>query len=67
MKNKIKLFDPIIGTDEKKAVADVLKSRFWASGAGVGNVAKFEQEFRGYIGAKECIAVNSGKIGRAHV
>jgi len=60
MKNKIKLFDPIIGSEERKAISVVLKSRFWASGAGTGNVAKFEQEFRDYIGTRECIAVNSG-------
>jgi len=60
MENKIKLFDPIIGVEEKKVISDILESRFWASGAGTGNVAKFEQEFNKYVGSKGCIAVNSG-------
>ena len=60
MKEKIKLFDPSISTDEENAVIKVLKSRFWASGGGQGFVKKFENKFRDYIGTKSCIAVNSG-------
>ncbi len=60
MKKYIKLFDPSIGNDEEKAVNNVLKSGFWASGSGQGQVEKFENEFREYTGAKSCIAVNSG-------
>jgi dTDP-4-amino-4,6-dideoxygalactose transaminase len=60
MKDRIKLFDPVIGMKEERVVKNILKSRFWASGAGAGNVAKFEQEFKEYTSTKECIAVNSG-------
>lgn len=60
MKKKIKLFDPIIDKAEERTVQKVLKSKFWASGAGTGNVGKFEKEFRSYIGADECVAVNNG-------
>jgi len=60
MKEKIKLFDPNIDKEEELVVTKVLKSGFWASGAGHGLVEKFENEFRKYVGAKDCIAVNSG-------
>ena len=45
-KNKIKLFDPTIGKEEKTAIKKVLTSGFWASGAGIGGVQRFENEFR---------------------
>ena len=57
---KIKLFDPIIGKEEEKSIIKVLKSGFWASGSGVGNVADFEKKFSKYVNAKNCVAVNSG-------
>jgi len=57
---KIKLFDPMIGLGEERAIKKTLKSRFWASGAGVGNVGKFEKEFNRFIGSKNCVALNSG-------
>jgi perosamine synthetase len=57
---KIKLFDPHIGKEEEKAVLQVLKSHFWASGAGIEHVEKFENSFKKYINCDECIAVNSG-------
>ena len=60
MVKKIKLFDPVIDTSEKKAILQILKSGFWASGAGVGNVLKFENKFKKYIKSDECVAVNSG-------
>ena len=60
MVKKIKLFDPVIGKDEEKSVIKVLKSKFWASGAGVGNVKKFEDKFKQFVKADQCIAVNSG-------
>jgi len=56
----IKLFDPIIGEEEKKAITKVLQSKFWASGSGTNNVLKFEKKFAKYVNAKKCIAVNSG-------
>ncbi|MEW6044792.1 MAG: DegT/DnrJ/EryC1/StrS family aminotransferase [Thermoproteota archaeon] len=58
--DKIKLFDPYIDRAEKRAVERVLDSRFWASGAGTGNVLKFEKAFSKYVGAKEGVALNSG-------
>jgi dTDP-4-amino-4,6-dideoxygalactose transaminase len=60
MDKKIKLFDPIVGKEEELAILKVLKSRFWASGSGIGNVSKFEQEFKKYVESNDCIAVNSG-------
>ena len=57
---KIKLFDPIIGSEEERHIKQVLRSGFWASGEGTGNVLKFENEFKKYIKCNECIAVNSG-------
>jgi len=60
MMSRIKLFDPFIGNNEKLATKKVLQSHFWASGAGIGNVSKFEKLFKKYVGSKECIAVSSG-------
>ena len=60
MSKQIKLFDPVINDDEVKAVVKVLKSRFWASGSGTGNVKKFERIFNKYIGSQNSLAVNSG-------
>ena len=60
MQKKIKLFDPITGLEEEEVIKKVLKSGFWASGAGTGNVGKFENEFQRYVKSKEGIAVNSG-------
>jgi len=60
MSKKIKLFDPIIGKEEVEGITKVLKSGFWASGSGIGNVKKFEDKFQKYLGSKSCIAVNSG-------
>ena len=45
MKKKIKLFDPIIGKAEEVAILKTLRSNFWASGQGVGQVLKFEKNF----------------------
>ena len=57
---RIKLFDPYIGREEKLVVNNVLKSKFWASGSGIGDVHKFEKEFKKFVGCKNCVAVNSG-------
>jgi len=57
---KIKLFDPTVSIKEEKTLNKVLRSHFWASGAGVGYVLKFEGEFKKYIGSDDCVAVNSG-------
>tara|TARA_B110000014_G_C20126522_1_gene600695 strand:+ start:8351 stop:9424 length:1074 start_codon:yes stop_codon:yes gene_type:complete len=56
----IKLFFPTINDLEIKATVKTLKSGFWASGAGVGNVKKFENLFKKYTNATECVAVDSG-------
>jgi len=60
VKRKIKLFEPSTGKDEENAIKRVLKSKLWASGAGIGKVLEFEKKFRKYINSKNCIAVNSG-------
>ena len=57
---KINLFEPYIDDAEEKAVLETLRSKFWASGAGVGNVSIFENKFKKYTNANECLAVNSG-------
>tara|TARA_B100001540_G_C15816913_1_gene648164 strand:- start:10049 stop:11128 length:1080 start_codon:yes stop_codon:yes gene_type:complete len=57
---KINLFEPHIDHKEEKAVLDTLRSKFWASGAGTGNVEKFENKFKKYTSADECLAVSSG-------
>ena len=57
---KINLFEPYIDEAEEKAVLETLRSKFWASGAGIGNVSKFEKKFKQYTKADECLAVNSG-------
>lgn len=58
--SEIKLFDPFIDKSENIAVNRVLDSHFWASGAGTGQVHKFETEFSKYVDSKNCVAVNSG-------
>ena len=60
MKKIIKLFDPVIGKEEEIAVKKTLKSHFWASGLGIGNVEKFEKKFNKYVNSKCCVTVNSG-------
>jgi dTDP-4-amino-4,6-dideoxygalactose transaminase len=66
MKKKIKLFDPHIGKNEEKQIISVLKSGFWASGAGNGKVKQFETNFNKYIGADFCVSVNSGTSALHH-
>ena len=60
MRKKIKLFDPIIDISEEREAVRILRSGYWASGAGSGKVLQFENKFREYLGSDECIAVNSG-------
>ena len=57
---KIKLFDPVIDENEIKKVVKTIKSKFWASGSGPGNVLKFENKFKNYVNSRDCIAVSSG-------
>ena len=56
----IKLFDPYISNAEINAAANVIRSKFWASGGGTGNVKKFEDAFCKYTESKECVAVSNG-------
>ena len=60
MKKIIKLFDPVIGANEKNVILKTLESKFWASGSGTGLVKKFEENFEKYIKCDVCVAVNSG-------
>lgn len=57
---KIRLFEPTFDKEEKKVIVNVLQSGYWASGAGRNKVLEFEEQFKKYIGCKECVAVNSG-------
>ena len=56
----IRLFEPHIGKKELTETTNILKSKFWASGAGIGKVAEFEKKFSKFVGGKHTIAVNSG-------
>jgi len=60
MKKTIKLFDPMVTSREEKYLLSALKSGHWASGAGSNLVNKFEKQFKEYVGAQSCVAVNSG-------
>ena len=60
MKKKIKLFDPIIGSEEETAILKTLHSNFWASGQGIGQVLKFEKNFTRFVNSNDSVAVNSG-------
>ena len=56
---------PIVGDEEREAVDRVLRSGMLAQGP---EVKAFEEEFAAHFGlGRACVAVNSGKIGRAHV
>jgi len=57
---KIKLFDPHTGKKEEEIVKKIIKSHFWASGSGNGLVKEFEEKFKNYVNAKECVAVSNG-------
>jgi dTDP-4-amino-4,6-dideoxygalactose transaminase len=60
MKRRINLFEPSITSQEINSVTKILKSKFWASGSGIGKVKEFENTFTKFIGCKDTIAVNSG-------
>ena len=59
MKKKIKLFDPVVGNEEEITLKKILRSGFWASGAGTGKVSEFEKKFSKYTGSKFCVAVGT--------
>ena len=48
---------PLIGTEEREAVDEVLRSGMVAQGP---QVAAFEEEFGDFVDGRECVAVNSG-------
>jgi perosamine synthetase len=56
----IPLFSPYIGKSEESILLKILRSKFWASGAGEGYVKKFEDKFKEYTKSKFSVAVNSG-------
>lgn len=56
----IKLFDPYISRAEIDTAANVIQSKFWASGSGTKNVKKFEVAFCKYTGSENCVAVSNG-------
>ena len=57
---KIRLFEPYVGKEELNQTLKVLKTKFWASGSGQGQVKKFELALKKYITCIDVIAVNSG-------
>lgn len=57
---RINLFEPTVTKSEEQKLLQVLRSKFWASGSGTGNVGLFEKKFNQYIGSKDSLAVNSG-------
>jgi len=57
---KIRLFEPHIGKEELDEVSKVLKEKFWASGAGINRVKKFEESLSKFTKCGHTIAVNSG-------
>jgi perosamine synthetase len=59
MRDFIPIAKPIIGDEEINAVGDVLKSGMLAQGE---SVKRFEDEFAGYLGVKNAIAVNNGTV-----
>ena len=59
-KKKISLFLPDFNNDEIRAATKTLRSGFWASGGGTNKVLEFETKFKKFIGAKDCVAVDSG-------
>jgi perosamine synthetase len=59
-KKTINLFSPVSNDLEINCIKKTIKSGFWASGAGTGNVLKFEKKFKKFTNAKECVAVDSG-------
>ena len=56
----IKLFDPYISKTEVDVAANVIKSKFWASGSGINHVKKFEDAFCKYTQSKQCVSVSNG-------
>ncbi len=56
----INLFSPTFDRLEIEKIIRTIKSGFWASGAGIKNVSKFENKFKKFTNAKECVAVDSG-------
>jgi len=59
-KKMIKLFDPFVGKEELMESSKILKSKFWSSGSGIGNVEEFENKFSNFVGCKNSVAVSNG-------
>ena len=62
MTDKITLFSSKSDDLEIKKVGKTLKSGFWSSGSGTGNVVEFDKKFNKYSNAGECVAVASGTV-----
>jgi dTDP-4-amino-4,6-dideoxygalactose transaminase len=57
MKNKIKMSSPLITEEDKKAVQEVLNTRFLSNGP---KTEEFEKKLASYVGTNHGISVNSG-------
>ena len=53
----IKLFDPFVGKEEVRESSKILKSKFWSSGSGIGNVEEFENKFSNFVGCKNWLNI----------
>lgn len=56
LKNFIPFHKPYVTDEEVNEVVDSIKSGWWTTGP---KALRFEEEFKNYIGAKHCLAVNS--------
>ena len=62
---QIKLFDQSTDNKELVAVKKTLESHFWASGSSSGNVGKFEQSLKNYMGTtRRLIIILYDRTGR---
>ena len=57
MKNNIKMSSPLITEEDKKAVQEVLETRYLSNGP---KTQAFEKELASYVGSKHGVCVNSG-------
>ena len=56
---KIKIHDPYFGKEEKRAIEKVLDSHMWASSKGNNKASEFEEKFKNFVNADECVAIDS--------
>lgn len=60
MNELIRLFSPYFDKSEINVCVKTIKSHNWALGSGAGKVKEFENKFKKFTGAMECVALNSG-------